>query len=94
MAVHRARSQPHKSLKIPQIVGVKFPLSIFAGGVDHGVFRVCVVWWGCQTAAFTMPEVLLFADWRQYPTKQFVYLFFFFLVYETILSSVAQKCLL
>lgn len=46
MAVHRARSQPHKSLKIPQIVGVKFPLSIFAGGVDHGIFRVSVLFGG------------------------------------------------
>lgn len=77
MAVHRARSQPHKSLKIPQIVGVKFPLSIFAGGVDHGVFRVSVLFGGAAELLLSpcsrFCSLLIGGS-----TEQFVYLFFFF----------------
>jgi len=35
-----------------------------------------VVWWSCQTAAFAMLEVQLFADRGRDAGEQFVYQFF------------------
>lgn len=55
---------------------MKFPLSLFAGAIDHGVFSISECCLGaCQVAAIAMLEVLLPADRRRDKDEQFVYHF-------------------
>lgn len=55
---------------------MKFPLSLFAGAIDHSVFSISKRCLGaCQVAAIAMLEVLLPTDRRRDKDKQFVYHF-------------------
>lgn len=52
---------------------MKFPLSLFAGAIDHGVFSIYKCCLGaCQVAAIAMLEVLLPTDRRRDKDEQFV----------------------